>query len=231
MKRIQWLYHLTSVALITGMFFLTACEKGDEDKDKGNTVTDINGNVYKIVKIGDQWWMAENLRTTKYRNGDAITNVTDDTEWSNLSTGAYCNYNNTASFAATYGCFYNWYAVNDSRNIAPEGWHVATDAEWATLANYLGGVAVAGGKLKEAGTTHWNSPNEGATNESGFQARASGGRVDGAFGYMGMACAFWTATEVDASTAWTRELDYDAEDLLHGTITKSYGFNVRCIKD
>ena len=149
------------------------------------TVTDIDGNTYQTVKIGDQWWMAENLKVTCYRNGDAIPNITDGTTWASLSTGAYCEYNNDINNVATYGRLYNWYAVTDSRNIAPAGWHVPSDAEWKQLEMYLGmsqSEADAtgwrgtdeGGKLKEVGTMHWNSPNTGATNESGFTALPGG---------------------------------------------------------
>jgi uncharacterized protein (TIGR02145 family) len=136
------------------------------------TVKDFEGNVYKTITIGTQTWMADNLRTTKYRNGDAIPEVTDSSAWINLITGAYCNYNNTRNndTIVSYGRFYNLYAVTDNRNICPTGWHVSTDAEWTTLTDYLGGASVAGDKLKEKGTTHWESPNAGATNEIGFTA-------------------------------------------------------------
>ena len=124
-----------------------------------STVTDIDGNVYQTVTIGTQEWMAENLKVTHYRNGDPIQLVTDDSSWSNLSTGAYCDYDNDGDNVAVYGRLYNWFAVNDSRAIAPAGWHVATAADWQTLIDILGGDAVAGGKMKEAGTAHWLAPN------------------------------------------------------------------------
>ncbi len=160
-------------------------------------VTDIDGNTYQTIKIGNQWWMAENLKVTHYRNGDAIPNVTDYTEWVYLTSGAYCAYDNDNSHVATYGRLYNWYAVSDSRNVAPSGWHVSTFEEWQTLEDYLGGSSVAGGKLKEAGTSHWASPNTGATNESGFSALPSGYRshVYGHYSAMGFYCDFWTSTE------------------------------------
>ena len=141
----------------------------------GGTVVDIDGNVYNTVTIGTQVWMVENLKTTKYRNGDAIPNVTGNASWVALSTGAYCWYNNdAATYKATYGALYNWYAVGDSRNIAPSGWHVATDSEWTTLSTFLGGESIAGDKLKEIGTSHWLSPNTGATNSNGFTAFPGG---------------------------------------------------------
>jgi len=198
------------------------------------TITDIDGNVYRIIKIGTQWWMAENLKVTHYRNGDAIPNVTDDTEWAGLTTGAYCYYENSSSYAADYGALYNWYAVKDSRNIAPEGWHVPSEAEWQTLTDYLGGYNVAGGKLKETGTDHWLSPNTGATNESGFTALPAGwcSPYYGDFSNMGYKAVFWSATEDDSSTAWCRGLGYsDAVVSPLHLAHKQAGFSVRCVMD
>jgi hypothetical protein len=117
-------------------------------------VVDIDGNAYHTVTIGNQVWMVENLKVTHYRNGDAIPNVTDGTAWLDLTTGAYCEYDNDVNNVATYGRLYNWYSVNDSRNIAPAGCHVPSDDDWQTLVDYLGGDAVAGGKMKEIGSTH-----------------------------------------------------------------------------
>lgn len=136
-------------------------------------LTDINGNVYKIVKIGTQWWMTENLKVTKYRNGDAIPNVTD-TSWASLTTGAFAYYYNNKNYAQTYGALYNWFAVVDKRGLAPTGWHVPTDAEYITLVKFLGDSAIAGAKAKETGLIHWQKPNEGATNESGFLGLPAG---------------------------------------------------------
>lgn len=130
--------------------------------------------VYKIVKIGNQVWMAENLNTSHYLNGDSIPQVQDKAEWVALTTGAWCYYQNDAENGKTYGKLYNWYAVNDPRGLAPEGWHIPTDAEWIALIDYLGGTNVAGGKMKQIGTVHWISPNLGATNESGFSALPGG---------------------------------------------------------
>ena len=155
--------------------------------------------------------MAENLKTTKYRNSDPIPNVTVNTSWAGLTTGAYCWYNNDASTYKVYGVLYNWNAVADSRNIAPVGWHVATDAEWTTLTTYLGGGVVAGGKLKEAGTAHWSTPNNDATNSSGFAALPGGYRdfFDGTFGNVGYNGYWWSSTANSASLTWYRNLQYD----------------------
>ena len=195
------------------------------------TVTDIDGNLYYTVKIGEQWWMLENLRVTHYRNGDAIPNVTDDAEWEGLSTGAYCDYDNDPANVATYGRLYNWYAVGDSRNIAPAGWHVPSDDEWQTLVDYLGGSSVAGGKMKEAGTTHWNPPNTGATNESGFSALPGGYRIHYGSFDMGFYTYFWSSTEYSSSYAWYRSLNYINSQVGRDYYDKRLGISVRCVRD
>jgi uncharacterized protein (TIGR02145 family) len=196
------------------------------------TVTDIDGNVYQTVKIGEQWWMAENLKVTHYRNGDAIPNVTDNTEWPNLSTGAWCSYNNDAGNVSTYGLLYNWYTVADSRNIAPAGWHVPSDAEWQVLVDYLGGASVAGGKMKETGTTHWYSPNTGATNENGFSALPGGCRnYVGEFNTIGGLAYFWSFTESSSASACSRYLNANNSDIVRSINTKQYGCSVRLVRD
>jgi uncharacterized protein (TIGR02145 family) len=196
------------------------------------TMTDQDGNVYRTIKIGNQWWMAENLKVTHYRNGDLIPNVIDDTEWSNLTTGARCAYDNDENNVATYGRLYNWYTVNDSRHIAPAGWHVPSmDAEWQTIVDYLGG-SVAGGKMKETGTAHWKSPNTGATNESGFSALPGGHRYyDGEFYDMGYYAYFWSSSEVSTYYAWFRFLYYASSDVDRGDYDKQDGFSVRLVRD
>jgi len=214
----------------------------DSNNEKGK-VTDIDGNIYVTTKIGNQWWMAENLKVTHYRSGDPIPNVTDNTQWIGLSTGAYCNYGNDTSNVATYGRLYNWYAVDDSRNIAPLGWHIPTDDEWKELEMYLGMSASQanatgwrgtdeGGKLKEAGITHWNSPNTGATNSSGFSALPGGYRdgSNGSFYFMGYYGYWWSATE-SGSYAWYRILGYDYSQVLRNSTTKQPGFSIRCVRD
>jgi len=207
------------------------------------TMIDIDGNVYQTVKIGDQWWMAENLKVTHYRNGATIPVVTNSDDWYNLSTGARCAYGNDQSKVATYGYLYNWYAVDDSREIAPSGWHVPSDAEWKELEMYLGmsqseadGTGYRGtdegGKLKEAGTTHWNSPNEGATNESGFAALPGGYRDSGGnFGGLGSNAAFWSSAGHNSDLAWSRTLHYDNAGVYRYGDDKRYGFSVRLVRD
>ena len=195
-------------------------------------ITDIDGNGYDTVHIGTQIWLKQNLKTTHYRNGDPIPNVTDGTEWGNLTTGAYCNYNNDVNNSTTYGRLYNWYAVNDSRNIAPTGWHVATDTEWTTLTNFLG-TGTAGNKLKETGTAHWQSPNSGATNETGFTALPGGARsYDGASSFpIGSYGLWWSATEEGTIAALYRSMCYNYSYVDGGSFINGYGFSVRCIKD
>lgn len=196
-------------------------------------VTDIDGNAYHTVKIGTQTWMIENLRTTKYRNGENINNLKVAADWKNSITGSWCNYNNDSISGTNYGKLYNWYAVSDSRNIAPVGWHVASDAEWTTLTTYLGESA-AGGKLKETGFQNWFSPNTGATNESGFTGLPGGLRSysDGTFRNLGSNGYFWSSTQSDSLRAWDRELFYNQVNCFRYYYdSKRYGFSVRCVKD
>ena len=198
-------------------------------------MTDQDGNTYQTIQIGTQVWMSENLKVTHYRDGTAIPTGHSNSEWNNLSTGAYCAYDNNESNADTYGYLYNWYAVNDSRNIAPEGWHVPTDDEWTILTDYLGGSSVAGGKMKETGTEHWNSPNTGATNESGFTALPGGYRqYNGNYNYsypMGNYGYFWSSTESSSSSARGRELNYNNSAVNRHNYPKRSGFSVRCLMD
>ncbi|OVE78708.1 hypothetical protein BVY01_04640 [bacterium I07] len=217
------------------VFSESVSQKARQIKGKSTvskTVTDIDGNVYRTIKIGNQVWMAENLKVTHYRNGDPIPHVTSTTAWSNLSTGAYCNYENTASNVSTYGCLYNWYAVNDSRKIAPVGWHVPTDAEWRTLVDYLGGSGVAGGKMKESGTLHWKSPNTGATNSSDFSVLPGGYRNNpGDFYSVGSDAPFWSSTEGSSLSAWGWRLGYSISGVRRGKDDKPSGFSVRFVRD
>ncbi len=196
--------------------------------------TDYDGNVYPVVTIGTQTWMAENLKATHYRNGAAIPNVTDNTVWAALASGARCYYDNdSAMYKAAYGALYNWYAVADARNIAPAGWHVPTDAEWTTLTTYLGGGSVAGVKLKETGTTHWKSPNQWATNSSGFTALPGGGREFGGGGFtnIGIFGYWWSSTEYSSSSAWTRYMGFYEGNMNWDDYDEVTGFSVRCLRD
>ncbi|MBT3839662.1 MAG: hypothetical protein HOF50_06980, partial [Candidatus Marinimicrobia bacterium] len=146
---------------------------------------------------------------------------------------AYAVYDNNETHADTYGYLYNWYAVDDSRNIAPDGWHVPTDDEWTTLTDYLGGTSVAGGKMKETGTSHWNSPNTGATNESGFTAFPGGYRDinNGNYYVIGSNGWFWSSSEFNSYRAWLRLLRYDSSGVYRGYDDKEDGCSVRCVRD
>ena len=154
------------LSILVTIILIAACKKSSTSVPvPTRSLTDIDGNGYDTVKIGSQFWMKQNLNTAHYRNGDIIPQITSTNLWATLYTGAWCWYNNDpAIYAATYGRLYNWYAVNDPRGLAPMGWHVPTDAEWTTLSTSLGGDAAAGGAMKETGTTHWTTPNTGATN-------------------------------------------------------------------
>ncbi len=192
--------------------------------------TDADGNTYTMVTIGTQVWMKENLKVSKYRNGDAIPTNLNNFQWQNPTSGAYSIYNNDPANNTTYGKLYNWYAVADPRGLCPAGWHVPSDAEWTTLENYLGGASVAGGKLKSTSTL-WSTPNTGATNESGFSGLPGGSR-HASFGNFGTSAFFWTATRIDNSQyAWARWLTYYDGVSIKYSFNQFEGFAVRCIKD
>jgi len=196
------------------------------------TVTDIDGNVYKTVKIGTQWWMAENLSVSRYCNGDSIPDISDSAQWVSLITGARCNYGKDTSMEAIYGKLYNWYSVNDSRGLAPIGWHVPSINEWTILTDYLGGSNVAGGKMKEAGISHWQSPNTGATNESGFSALPGGYRYyEGSFDSEGESSCWWSSSIHSGTLPLSWGLNYFHPYIGWNFGNRGYGFSVRCIKD
>jgi len=185
------------------------------------------------VRICCQRWMTKNLDVSTYRNGDVIPKVTNATTWAALTTGAYCYFNNdSTTYAATYGKLYNWYAVNDPRGLAPEGWYIPTDFEWTTLGECVGGFAIAGGLLKEAGTSHWNSPNSGATNRSGFTALPGGIREDdGEFHSNGLNGYWWTSTEFVTGVERFRQLLHNSEYLTDHYNSPKTGYSVRCVRD
>lgn len=185
-----------------------------------STITDRDGNVYQTVNIGTQTWMAENLKTTKYRTGEDISNPRDSTSWRTATFGAWCNNNNDTTNGRIYGRLYNYLAITDSRSIAPIGWHVATQAEWTTLVNYLGGESVAGGKLR---------------NSSGFNALPGGDRdSSGAFGEVGGEAYWWSTTENTTTipvTVWYWFTSINKTRAYKYYDSKGYGFSVRCVKD
>jgi len=196
------------------------------------SVTDIDGNIYTVVEIGDQCWTKENLKTTKYDDGSVIPNITDSVQWIDLTTGAWCNYENSAGNDAIYGKLYNGYTVSDPRNVCPAGWHVPTDTEWTTLTNFLGGENVAGGKMKN--TTGWAPLNTEATNESGFSGLPNGGRFynnSGVFALVGYHSFWWSSSEFVSSALYYRQLQYIGGDVIRFFDAKQSGFSVRCLRD
>lgn len=194
-------------------------------------ITDIDGNAYHTVRIGSQIWMAENLRTTRYANGDPIPYVEESTIWSGLIIGAYCWYHSEAEDEIPFGKLYNWYAAADTNNVCPSGWHVPTDAEWTTLTNFLGGLNNTGGLMKETGTLHWLSPNTGATNDSGFTGLGGGGRNYNGSGYdFGKRGNYWSASGF-SDLGYFRELIYNDADVGVYVTNKRVGLSIRCLKD
>jgi uncharacterized protein (TIGR02145 family) len=215
--------------------FSVRCVEGEPIIDPGyDSVEDADGNSYKTVQIGSQLWMAENLKTTSYNDGRPIPIETEGENWATLKTPAYCWFDNDpASYADTYGALYNWYAVNTGE-LCPDGWRVPTAEDWEILISYLGGENVAGGKLKEAGTTHWLEPNTGATNETGFTALPGGRRsTGGTFSVLRHEGYWWTSTEHETylSSAWNRRMSYSSTKAQQHNLGKTHGFSVRCVKD
>ncbi len=217
------------------LFLSTGCSKKNDNSNPGSTieiVTDIDGNVYHTVTIGTQEWMVENLKTTRFNNGDSVPLVISIIEWESLSSPGYCWFkDDAATYKNTYGALYNWYTINTGK-LSPKGWHIPTDAEWTILTDFLGGVHVAGGSMKEAGTVHWVSPNTGADNSSGFSALPGGYRGNnedfqecGGHGY------WWTASQSNSFSAWIRHLEFDSDWVSRYEFPQTYGFSVRCIKD
>ena len=199
------------------------------------TVTDVDGNVYHTVKIGNQIWLRENLKTNHYQNGDAIENAITASAWLSNVSGAYCDDPNRPDYAKIYGHLYNWQAVSDVRKIAPEGWHIPSQAEWQTLVENLGGKTIAGGKAKETGTAHWKSPNTGATNSSVFTGLPGGQRegVQGLFNYSNTYAGFWSNSTVANNQTWAdiAELGSGSTSFNLNNQKKNFGLSVRCIKD
>jgi uncharacterized protein (TIGR02145 family) len=228
---------------LRGMKYVVAIDQSTAGAAPIGSPIDADGNAFRIVTIGTQTWMAENLKTTKYNDGTAIPNVTDNSQWGGLGTGAYCWYNNeAATYQSTYGALYNWYTVdnnestkiasNGGKNICPIGWHVPTDTEWTTLTTYLGGESVAGGKLKETGTTHWTTPNTGATNETGFTALPGGYRNWDGWSFRSIGdYGYWWSSSPNGTYGDCRHMIYINSDGASDTGIRTFGLSVRCVKD
>jgi uncharacterized protein (TIGR02145 family) len=224
--------------LLIGCFFIiiTSCGKDEDPNDTNEiptTVTDFDGNIYQTVKIGTQTWLTQDLKVTHYTDGTLIPLVTNNAAWSSLLTPGYCWYDNDEiTYGETYGVLYNWYAANTGK-LCPTDWHVPTDAEWLTLTTYLGGEDIAGGKLKEAGTAHWISPNTGANDEVGFKALPGGHRgSDGVFEYLQYRVYWWSSSQGSIeSAAFSRRIFYNENSVGKNQFDTESGYCVRCIKD
>ena len=204
---------------------LTAVLKS-KAQSTGSGLMDIEGNTYKSILLGKQEWMMDNLKVTKYRNGQPIPHIQDSIVWNAWKNGAYVFYKNDTK----HGILYNWMAVNDSRGVCPTGWHVPSSFEWDTLAKFLGGNEVAGGKMKAK--LHWETPNTSATNESSFHALPKGMYgVNGSFNNIGKNAYWWSSSEHGVSSAWGREIGFNESALFAGHGDKRDGLSVRCIKD
>jgi len=201
------------------------------------SMTDQEGNVYKTIVIGTQEWMAENLSTSVYRNGDVIATGLSTSQWTTTVQGAWAYFQNDASKNCPFGKLYNWYACVDARELCPTGWHVPTDADWTVLSDYLGGEAIAGGKMKTLGmsdsaTGLWSAPNSGATNSSGFSGIPGGYRLlQGPYSNLEFIGYYWSSSDFVTLSAYYRYIIYDDVDLTRATGAKGNGFSVRCLRD
>jgi uncharacterized protein (TIGR02145 family) len=232
MKKVSRVNQLMFISAI--LFIVAGCNKDEfakssflksHDPSDSTVAIDADNNVYNSVTIGTQVWMKENLKTTKYLNGDPIPTNLSASEWISSTAGAF------AISSDIYGNLYNAYAVADSRKICPEGWHVPTASEWDELLNYLGGEALAGGPIKESGTSHWLDPNVGATNESGFTALPAG--LINPYGdiiSVGLNAVWWSSSW-DMQWYWTVQCSFASTDAVRTEWEKNGGLSVRCIKD
>jgi len=230
-------FNIKLIVPIVGIIFVLfpSCKKTPDPVSTPascESLTDVDGNVYTAIEIGDQCWMQKNLNVSHYRNGSSIPQVQDPAAWVNLTTGAWCYYENNSANGIVYGKLYNWYAVNDLRSLAPAGWHVPSTSEWTILTNFLGYVG-AGSKMKEAGRAHWNglTGNVG-NNSSGFTGLPGGYRSDylGQFGTLGEHGFWWSSTEANNIHARCRHLD-DTDICIDSSANKIYGYSIRCVRD
>jgi uncharacterized protein (TIGR02145 family) len=200
------------------------------------TVTDVDGNVYNTVLIGNQCWMRSNLKVSKYRSGEIISSVLINNDWKNLSYGAFSIYNNNLTDNDLYGKLYNHYAVTDSRGLCPTGWHVPSEIEWNTLVNFLGGFNVAGGPLKSTTTLPssggWKSPNTGATNSSGFSGLPGGRReYNGNFQDVAVGGDWWSSSVYSGSSGFSLSVYSSSSTISPGVSPPTLGLSVRCLRD
>lgn len=215
--------------LILTFSILSGCTK---EEKPSLPVADVEGNIYKTVKIGTQIWMAENLRSTKYTDSTSIPLISGSAQWNNLTNDGYCWYDNDkVSFPESYGALYNGYTVVTGK-LCPEGWHVPEKEEWLILRDFLGDSTKAGGKLKEAGLINWQSPNKGADNSTGFTSVAAGIRYfEGTFSSNQSYTSMWSASDANQGELWCTSLYFADATFSLNHRSKKYGFSVRCIKN
>lgn len=222
---------------------ISSCKKEEVSTNtiQYDSITDVEGNIYKTVKIGDQWWMAENLRVRKFRNGIELRKTQDEQSWKN-KIAAYCKYEDTET---NTGLLYNYFTIIDTSNIAPKGWHVPTDADWKKLEQYLGMSesqtdsiswrgSTEGDKLKALGYSGWAKHKDvWPTNETGFNALAGSCRLpDGRFGYPGLFyTGFWWTSTTSGDSVLYRHLDHKNKNIFRYKASKNYGMSIRCVKD
>ena len=238
------------LSLLFALISMGACEK---DNDSGpphlrkhtyhadyvhnpqldyGSVIDQEGNSYKTMIIGSQEWMAENLKTSSYRNGNPIPNVQSKDEWVQLDAGAWVHYDNNVENECPYGKLYNWYAVSDNRGLCPTGWRVPTDDDWDQLTDHLGDLNSAGAKMKSAGTVYWAGENSGAVNSSGFSGLPGGSSINGDFNEIGKHGRWWSSTKHPTfGSAYYRQLNYHLASLKRHDLSQYQGFSVRCIRE
>lgn len=232
------------VTSVIGIGILLMFTTGSSNDESGNnhcvtvqmldsTVTDYDGNVYHTVRIGEQVWMVENLKVTHYRDGTPIPEVFDDDRWPHATDGAYCMVDDDSTgYKDTYGVLYNFYAVSNTSNLCPEGWHVPSEAECMTLIDYLGGKGVAGSKIKDNSSNLWKAKDTSATNEGGFSGLPAGGRGKfGSAGDVGYYATWWSSTSYDSAYAWHWGLYPGKNGIRSNPGHKASGFSVRGIKD
>lgn len=224
-----------SISLLLVFSVFTGCHSRLEKEGKGSQIRDIDGNTYNTVKIGDQLWMAENLKTATFSDGTPIPRVEDYEEWASLTLPAYSWYNNDSLNVEDFGALYNCYVI-ETEKLCPDGWHVPTDGDWIALETSLGGAATGGGAMKESGLGHWKTPNTEASNESGFSALPGGYRsYNGTFNLMRIDGFWWSSSEKSwygsLNTVIYRNLKYDGSDLYREVAVKANGFSVRCVQN